>query len=223
MKKHQKLLESAIASPTTGSVTIVPWTDPVIDALGHDPRSPYVETYWLAVLGPSTTWLLRRLAFRLEAEPDGFFLDLAEMARSLGLGAKGGRHSPFVRTLGRCVDFGLAKVDSCNRLAVRRRLPPLNRRQVLHLPESLQRGHGQWEDAQLRAGETGQRQRSRRLALSLSRLGEDHEAIERQLREWRFAPAVAEEAAAWACQQRPVVSGQPAAGDGAPRTATAAR
>jgi hypothetical protein len=150
MKQHHKLLDTAIASPATGSLTVVPWTDPVVDALGHDPRSPYVETYWLAVLGPSGTWLLRRLAFRLEAEPDGFLLDLADMARSLGLGAKGGRHSPFVRTLGRCVDFGLAKVDSSNSLAVRRRLPPLNRRQVLHLPESLQRSHRQWEDAQLR-------------------------------------------------------------------------
>ncbi len=223
MKQHNKHLDSAIGAPATGTLTVVPWTDPVIDALGHDPRSPYVETYWLAVLGPSTTWLLRRLAFRLEAEPDGFSLDLAEMARSLGLGAKGGRHSPFVRTLARCVDFGLAKVDSCKSLAVRRRLPPLNRRQVLHLPESLQRGHRQWEDAELRFSEAGQRQRARQLALSLSRLGEDHDAVERQLREWRFSPAVAGEAAAWACKQRPVVSDRRPAGDGAPRTATAAR
>ncbi|HWC40161.1 MAG TPA: hypothetical protein VG476_16615 [Acidimicrobiales bacterium] len=222
MKQHQQLLESAVGAPATGSLTIVPWSDPVIDALGHDPRSPYVETYWLAVIGPSTTWLLRRLAFRLEAEPDGFFLDLPEMARCLGLGAKGGRHSPFVRTLGRCVDFGLARVDGYDSLAVRRRLPPLSRRQVLHLPESLQRGHRQWEDAQLRLADAGQRQRSRQLALSLSRLGEDHEAIERQLREWRFSPAVADEAAAWACRQRPVVSEGQAAG-GVPRTATAAR
>ena len=96
MKQHQ-LPPVAVA----GNVLIVPWPDVVIDALGHDPRSPYVETYWLAVLGPSTTWLLRRLAFRLEAEPDGFSLDLAETARSLGLGAKGGRHSPFMRALGR--------------------------------------------------------------------------------------------------------------------------
>ena len=28
------------------------WIDPVIDELGHDPRSAYVETFWLPVLGP---------------------------------------------------------------------------------------------------------------------------------------------------------------------------
>lgn len=32
---------------------VVAWVDPVIDELGHDPRSHYVEHYWLGVLGPS--------------------------------------------------------------------------------------------------------------------------------------------------------------------------
>lgn len=30
------------------------WDDPVVDAIGHDPRSTYVERFWLALLGPST-------------------------------------------------------------------------------------------------------------------------------------------------------------------------
>lgn len=32
---------------------ITAWHDPVVDALGHDPRSPYVERFWLPLLGPS--------------------------------------------------------------------------------------------------------------------------------------------------------------------------
>ncbi len=32
---------------------VTPWHDPVVDAVGHDLRSPYVERYWLALLGPS--------------------------------------------------------------------------------------------------------------------------------------------------------------------------
>jgi len=31
------------------------WTDPVVDRVGHDPRSTYVERFWLGVLGPSCT------------------------------------------------------------------------------------------------------------------------------------------------------------------------
>ena len=53
------------------SLSIRPWPDPVIDLLGHDPRSAYVERFWLGVLGPSTTWLMRRLASGLETAPAG--------------------------------------------------------------------------------------------------------------------------------------------------------
>ena len=45
-------LLTAIESDT---LTVVPLPDDVIDALGHDPRSHYVETYWLGTLGPPTT------------------------------------------------------------------------------------------------------------------------------------------------------------------------
>ncbi|MDQ4130345.1 MAG: hypothetical protein M3133_05055, partial [Actinomycetota bacterium] len=87
------------ASPEFTVLPVRPWPDPVIDSLGHDPRSPYVERFWLGVLGPSTTWLLRLLASELEANPEGFELDLAEAAQILGLGGRGGRHSPFMRSL----------------------------------------------------------------------------------------------------------------------------
>src|ERR671933_2368459 len=72
------------APPAT--LPVRPWPDGVIDALGHDPRSVYVERFWLGILGPSTTWLLRRLAAGLEAEPAGFSLSLPDTAQALGLG-----------------------------------------------------------------------------------------------------------------------------------------
>jgi hypothetical protein len=34
------------------TITVKPWHDPVVDVLGHDPRSRYVETFWLPTLGP---------------------------------------------------------------------------------------------------------------------------------------------------------------------------
>ena len=90
---------------------IRPWSDDVVDKLGFDPRSSYVEDFWLGIFGPSTTWLLRRLAAGFEYSPDGFDLDLAETARSLGLGDRSGQHSPFVRSINRTVQFGLAQVS----------------------------------------------------------------------------------------------------------------
>jgi len=183
---------------TTETLTVRPWPDPVIDSVGHDPRSAYVEQFWLGVLGPSTTWLLRRLAAGLESEPAGFDLHLPDTARALGLGDKTGRNGPFVRALGRCCQFGLAQPHDRATLAVRRKLPPLNRRQVERLPEPLQAAHQRWQEEQLRAPDDQLRRRARRLALSLLELGENLEAAERQLHRWKFHPSVAREASAWA-------------------------
>lgn len=123
-------------------------TDPVLDALGHDPRSPYVEQYWLSILGPSSTLLLRRLAARLEVEPDGFDLDPAEWALELGIGARGGKHSPFWRSVDRACRFGMARRNGPT-LMVRRRLPPLTARQVERLPDHLRRAHEAWSAQEL--------------------------------------------------------------------------
>jgi len=39
------------------TLRVVGWPDFVIDALGHDPRSWYVEQFWLSVLGPTNSQL----------------------------------------------------------------------------------------------------------------------------------------------------------------------
>ena len=200
-----------------GTLTIRPWPDPVIDSLGHDPRSHYVETYWLGILGPSTTWLLRRLVAGLEANPAGFDLPLADTARCLGLGDKGGRHSPFMRALTRLVQFDLAQPHGDPVLAVRRKVPPLNRRQVQRLPAVLQAQHQALQEADLRVPALeAMRRRGRQLALSLLELGEDLETAERQLLRWRYHPALARESAAWAwdrhCRALRAASTAPEAG-----------
>jgi hypothetical protein len=183
---------------TPETLSVRPWPDSVLDQVGHDPRSPYVERFWLGVLGPSSVVFLRRVATELEAHPAGFELPLAETAKALGLGMKGGRNSPFLRTISRCVQFHLVHLDPADRvLLARRRLPPLTRGQVTRLPEPLQLQHREWQedpaghDERLKA-------RARRLALSLLELGEDVEATERQLHRWRFHPIAAREATAWA-------------------------
>ena len=183
----------------TATLSITPWPDTVIDTVGLDPRSDYVERYWLGILGPSTTWLLRHLVDGLERTPAGFTLDMAETAARIGVGFQGGRHSPFSRALARLVQFELAREDAPGSLAVRRKVPPLNRRQVARLPEVLQDAHQRWTDGQAGASRLeGQRRRSRQLALSLLELGEDAEATERQLLRWGYHPALCYESAQWA-------------------------
>ncbi|MEY2452993.1 MAG: hypothetical protein QOD92_2567 [Acidimicrobiaceae bacterium] len=185
-------------SDTPDNLTVRPWPDSVLDQVGHDPRSPYVERFWLGVLGPSSVVFLRRLATELEVHPAGFELRLQETAKALGLGMKGGRNSPFLRTISRCVQFHLLHLDRDDRvLLARRKLPPLTRGQVTRLPEPLQLQHLEWQHD---PGQHDERlkQRARRLALSLFELGEDVEATERQLHRWRFHPLAARDATAWA-------------------------
>lgn len=180
-------------------LAIRPWEDEVLDRLGFDPRSPYVERFWLSIVGPSTTWLLRRIAAGFDASPDGFEMLLGETARALGLGDRGGRNSPFFRTLNRMVQFDLARVSGSSELQVMRKLPPLNRRFIARLSPALQEAHERWQAEQLEAppGEA-LRRRSRQLALSLLELGEDPEEVERQLLRWRYHPALSREAVEWA-------------------------
>jgi hypothetical protein len=184
---------------------IVPWTDPVIDTLGHDPRSWYVEQFWLPIVGPTSTWLLRRIVGRFDAEPDGFDLDLDETARALGLGGREGRHSPFQRALNRCVSFKLARPHGPAALSVRRRIPPLTRQRLDRLPPALQKLHAEWSEAQQPTGLLEEsRNRARRLALRLLEIGSDRQAIELQLVRWRVHPALAHDATQWALSLEPL-------------------
>ena len=190
---------SELATFVSDTLAIRPWPDEVIDRVGHDPRSAYVERFWLGVLGPSTTWLMRRLAAGFDEAPGGFELDLAEAARGIGLGDRGGRHSPFLRSLNRVVQFDLAAVAGPAELLVRRHLPPLSRRHLVRLPPAAQAEHQRWQEEQLDDPDADvQRRRSRQLALSLLELGEAPDEAERQLLRWRYHPAIARDAATWA-------------------------
>jgi hypothetical protein len=176
------------------------WPDLVIDQVGHDVRSSYVEKFWLSILGPTSVWLLRRLVDGLDAAPDGYDLDLAECATELGLGQHSGRNSPFVRAIERCSRFGATVLQDPATLLVRRKVPPLTRAQVERLPDRLRTEHEIWieEPAGPTVALEQMRQRARQMALSLLELGEDGAATEKQLHRWRIHPAVAHEATAWA-------------------------
>jgi hypothetical protein len=196
-------------------LTVQPWIDEVIDTVGHDVRSPYVEQFWLGLLGPSSTWLLRRLVARFDTEPDGYELDLALTATELGLGIRPGRHSPFLRSIDRCCRFGAAQQIDVSTLRVRRKLPPLTRAQLVRLPVALQEAHAAWTDPPASGLPVHElRERARGLALSLLDLGETPEATERQLHTWRMHPAIAHDAVSWAVAHRtpvpsPGVTGGP--------------
>jgi hypothetical protein len=181
------------------SLHISVWVDPLVDRLGHDPRSTYVEQFWLGILGPSTVWFLRHCAGQLDAHPTGVDLSLPHVASLLGLGHRGGRNSPMARAVTRACRFGCARSTGTDAIDVRRRLPPLNRSQIERLPLVLQQRHHDADEAALRAPDLdSQRARARRLALGLIECGDPVDNTELQLGRWRFHPSIAAEAVRWA-------------------------
>jgi len=182
-----------LASP---SLTVRPWFDPVVDDDGFDPRSRYVEMFWLGVLGPTATWLIRRLVAGLEQAPDGYDLDLHATAQAMGLSFSSGRSSPFSKALQRCVMFGLAHpIDGG--LAVRRRIPQISFRHLRRLPESVQVAHDHWLRTPIGVDDVT---RAHRLAVTMLDLGYDPSLIEHHLIALGIRDAVACEVADNACR-----------------------
>ncbi len=182
------------------SVRVVPWIDPLTDRVGHDPRSAYVERCWTGVLGPTTTLLLRRLADRFDADPDGFELPLADTAASLGLGGFAGRNSPFARALQRTAQFGLARFGTGG-MAVRRRLPPLTHRQLERLPAEVRQAHLAWVHHPSARPALADPERVARAARSLLDLGDGPDLVVRQLVAWGVERDLARDAVAASASQ----------------------
>jgi hypothetical protein len=184
------------------SVMIRPWPDPVIDTIGHDPRSMYVETFWLPTLGPTALLLLRHLATRFDQQPDGLELPVADTSLALGLGPREGNSSPLMRSLGRLGQFDLACDDGRGTVAVRRNLPPVNPRHLRRLPAELQVSHAEWADVELADGPlAAARRRARRVAFTLIEQGDDPDHAERVLHATGFHPSLCRDAARWAYQR----------------------
>jgi hypothetical protein len=97
------------------------------------------------------------------------------------------------------VQFELAELTDDRTFAVRRRVPPLNRRQLIRLPDGLQAAHRQWQEQQLKTPPIEQlRRRSRQLALSYLETGLEIDETERQLLRLGYHPALAYESTHWA-------------------------
>ncbi len=180
---------------------ILPIVNTETDSRYFDPRSQYAENYWLPILGPSTLWLLRRIADRFDDEPDGFELDLLETSRALGIAGNNGRTNPFYRALGRVVTFRMGHTVDDATLAVRRFIPPLHHGQVRRLPARLRRDHNNMIEL-LPRQQAEELVRAHKLATTLLAMGDSPDDAERQLISWGNGANTAKEAVDQAWRDR---------------------
>jgi hypothetical protein len=174
---------------TDQMLMIVPWHDPVVDSVGYDVRSQYVELFWLNVLGPTATWILRRLVLGFDRYPLGYELDLDETASALGLSYTVGTANSFMRSLNRCVLFGVSQPTN-GALAVRRRVPQVANRHLMRMPPHLRQAHQQWGLPTTRIS-FADLERARVLAEAMVETGDDPDAVERQLLALGVSPSAA--------------------------------
>ena len=126
---------------------IKPLTDPSQNYQFHDPRSVYVERFWMSVLGPSSVWFLRLIAREFDAmtgREEAVIMELSDLARRLGLGFKGGRNSALMRTIERSCAFDMANRLDNDTLEVRAVIPPLPAHLHNRLTESLREEVTAW-------------------------------------------------------------------------------
>ena len=150
-------IDTTNTEPTSGTPTsadaiaryviVNAWPDPTLEHCGHDAASNYVETFWLPILGPTSTWLYRRLVAGLDhhgGEPHD--LDLVEMANWIGLGSSLSKNSATTRSVERLERFDIIRhID--HQLWVRPQLPQLSPRLIRRLPERLISWHDAWTAA----------------------------------------------------------------------------
>ena len=119
------------------------------DASGHDPRSVYVERFWLGIVGPSVVWFLRLCRRELDSATDTqpAVIDLEDTARQLGLTFRGGRNSSLMRTIDRARSFHLAFDAGPATLALPLLVPSVPRRLHHRLPTPLRSEVQAWTDA----------------------------------------------------------------------------
>lgn len=137
----QQLDTNGQHEPLPAEVRLTRWPDELVEDLGFGPRSMYIETCWLPVLGPTATWAYRRLGSWAEFNADGVTIDLVDLAQSLGLGESLARNSKLGRTICRLVRFDAARWVGADELQVRTALAPLPERYVKQLGRSGLRLH----------------------------------------------------------------------------------
>lgn len=102
----------------------------------HRPDSAYVLNCWTCVLGPTATLLYRHVGNLVTRSDSGVIFSRADLAASLGLGAKLSRNGPFERALDRLERYGAARWTG-DVFEVREALADLSARMVDRAPTSV--------------------------------------------------------------------------------------
>jgi hypothetical protein len=121
-------------------------------ATGVDPRSRYVDHYWIPTLGPTAVCLARALMRMIARRGETVEVQVEHLAAVLGLRPDGDVNGELRAAFRRLDDADIVVVDPEGGLLVRGQFPYLTEEQVAHLPAPLVEAHRSPGSLQAAAG-----------------------------------------------------------------------
>lgn len=125
---------------TVTFISIQPNTNSTTSFLAND---PYIDTFWLPLLGPTATLLLNSLMSRALYEHDQFDIELNKLSMSIGVGNREGSASPIAKNLKRLSDFGLLSKHN-EKYYVPTSIDTIEENHLRKLNSALQLEHKKW-------------------------------------------------------------------------------
>ncbi len=172
-------------------------TDVAADAthsfFAHD---PYIETFWLPLLGPTATWLMNDLCLRALIQQDSFSLQLNEISLRIGIGSREGSSSPVMKQLSRLCQAHVLYRHGENEYLVPRTIEPPRTEMFYKLKEHKRLHHKLWMTRLLDSPAETQRRRIRALVTRLEMMGFNAPIISTTLLATGLHPSIIGEAIA---------------------------
>lgn len=156
-------------------------------------NDPYINTFWLPILGPTATLLLNHLMSSALCEYDEFVMDLAELSSTIGVGNREGNSSPIVKNLKRLCDFGLISKYQ-ERYYIPTNIEPMCENHLRKLNTKLQCEHSAWLNNLNQNPLLTQRQKARFVYISLTLKSINQNKIQTALSRTGLHPSIIGEA-----------------------------
>ncbi len=117
------------------------WTDPPGGGIGVDPRSPYVDHFWVPAIGPVAVCMAQLLIRTVNRESAGLVVALTDLATRLGVGVGETGLAALGEALHALEAAAVVQLAEDGSVLVRSELPYLGPTELAHLPQTLRATH----------------------------------------------------------------------------------
>jgi len=162
---------------------------------------PYIEAFWLKILGPTATLLTNHLTINSMINTGAFKSELGTLSAQMGTGMRSGNQSPVAKQLKRLVQNEIIFQISENEFLVPKSLRAMNQIQIAKLSEKQRSEHEQWISRLNVSPLSTQRKRMKSLLSRLDLVGMDTKSIQNAISSCGLHPSIIGEAIAYTSLQ----------------------